>query len=639
MLVFFYPSILRIYLSDTVCRKISKSATSFTLPLILSWDEDIYDQSLVTYWSETGLLCGLEVISHNDSTSKTKCKIGHTSAAKQSRMPLESSDWLQSLEISMSTPDLRKMRRDENQNDKTGIIGLRAVLRSSKVLDLAPDPPTSCDRISKRLFTHGTGAMIVGIQGALEDIENGIVTRFGLLQAHPHSSESPSNMQLERREKLSWLGSIPDPIFEPQQYDLGYWNPGISQDLIPREYLDFGSTSAERAHVTCLSIDDSLRHFKLHFDNEPSQSMGDDEFWTYMNTKRQPRTKDFQIDGPGGERVIGIQLQVNALPFELRIMTNRRRQAFFGEYWISRNGGDAAKPSFTAPFGKAIGGLYASFGYSSGRQLQLASISTLLVPDPNKSALTNPQITDMPVDSQGNFWDPCQPPPRWAEDGAIYGAQQAASHTVTWIDLSRPIIRIEALQYSRPNNSPRPNSEHLRPYERVQRVRARPIIDYLKGLRIVYADGGVRTVAGAPADEPEDLASLGEAHGSYEGASRVNGWLSSRWDVSDRHDRGSGRRVRRVRVWSDEYDGPRDVAVFQKRGPSFGIRFEMEGVGWGPHFGDCFGEPLKEFAVEEEEREAGLKGLKVYVGLGGNGEHTTGEDYVCATGAQALVWS
>ncbi|KAL9115715.1 MAG: hypothetical protein Q9227_000083 [Pyrenula ochraceoflavens] len=635
-----------------VAWKVHRSATSVQIPLISSWNQPSEDKKLVFHWNKDGLLFGLQLIDEIKVPGSVLYTVGSVSQDHHSSIPLKSSNWIESLELWMTTVDLRKMGRKGDTNDKTGIVCAKATFRQGQTLLVSK--PESCfsERISKRIFYPRRGSTIVGIQAAIEDIEEGIVTRFGLMEAVPGSVSPPSDTQVPIREKVSWLNEIPDPLFEAQEYKLGYWSPGASQDLIPREALIFGATPADRTHVTGLSIDSSLRRIEVHYDNAPSHAIGiaRDELINYMDVTRQPRTKHFPIDGPNGEYVIGIQLQVNHLPFELRVMTNYRRQAFWGQYWVNRNGDGADHPAYSACYDKAVGGLYASFGYASGKELQLSSISTLLVPDsPNTqtSSSTPPSpppppplvtVADMPSDSHGQFWEPSAPPAGWTEHGPVYGSDKACG-TVTWMDLTRAIARIDAAHYGQTNTKMKENTEGLRPFERWQRVRERPFVDYLKGLRIVYADADsdreVRTIAGPPADEPEPLEALAGNHASYEGASLVDGWLSSRWEVNG----GKGGKVKRVRVWSDGYESPEDVQSWQKRGSSFGMRFEVEGCGWGPEFGDTFGEPLKEFVVGEHgvEGEGELVGLKIIVGAGGSGEQSTASDVVNCVGAQALV--
>ncbi|KAL9619395.1 MAG: hypothetical protein Q9160_005990 [Pyrenula sp. 1 TL-2023] len=617
----------------TVVAGAVKASTSFRISLLLNWNQHADRMNLLTYWNENGLLAGIEIIDCSPGIHRRLGCTGQTSLMEKRSIDFSSQDWIEGLEIHLTALDLSKMTRREQADGEmlNGVIGLKAYLKSGTIKYACGALPLE---LSKRILLPYQGSTIVGLQGAVSDDDHAIITQLGLMEAFRRPEQIPTDVSVSLRGIHAWRNEIPDKVFEVQKENIGYWESSLALDVIPREALIFGATDMDRAHVTGIGVDDTLRRFEVYYDDKPFHCIGNakEHFNLGKNSHRYPRMKYFSVAGKEGERIISVRVQVGHLPTALHVITNHSRQAFFGTHWDRGNLGEHFPPR-----GKAIGGLYASFGHVSGKKINPTSISTLLVAsgeDLNEASDVGLDSSNAIVDADGNFWDPSYPPSIWKLDGPVFGSNET-NGVVTLVDLSRPISRVDAIHYCSANNeevtqnSPEDPATFVRLSSRYQRSKARPFIYWLKGLRIVYADGEIRCLAAAPADEPESLEDMAEKNEGLEIQMSRGVRFTNRWQLED-----PGKTMQRVRLWSSgQVLAPEDPWQ-PRRGCSFGMQF-CTGDEWGPRWGDCWKEPIAELDIGGGK--GCVVGLKIFVGTGATGEFSTGKDTVNCTGAQAFI--
>lgn len=168
---------------------------------------------------------------------------------------------------------------------------------------------------------------ITGLMGSLAE-PDGIIQRIGLLQSHrsrtffplrtlhvqithtttADASQSPPT--LSTLPKLLWHTSIPPPPLTATPYETGYWSPVRSFDLLPQHHLVFGTTPAALAFLTGISGDEQMLKLAAHYADGSEQSIG---------CKSVAQMSRFDIDGPGGERVVRVEVGMNALPQAIKV--------------------------------------------------------------------------------------------------------------------------------------------------------------------------------------------------------------------------------------------------------------------------------------------------------------------------------
>ena len=165
---------------------------------------------------------------------------------------------------------------------------------------------------------------ITGLTGSLSET-NGVIQRIGLLQSHRSrksfsvrdlhvqitytTTADTSPPTLSTLPKLLWHTSVPPPPLTATPYETGYWNPVRSFDLLPHQYLVFGTTTTELALLTGISGDEQMLKLAAHYADGSERSIG-------RETAQMSR---FNIDGPGGERVVKVEISMNALPQAIKV--------------------------------------------------------------------------------------------------------------------------------------------------------------------------------------------------------------------------------------------------------------------------------------------------------------------------------
>ncbi|KAH8687792.1 hypothetical protein BGZ60DRAFT_16482 [Tricladium varicosporioides] len=210
---------------------------------------------------------------------------------------------------------------------------------------------------AKRRMAVGKDMAITGFSC---ELANGIIQRLSLLQA----SQYPTTIvpKVSTLLKSIWLPSLPPNPLIASPYETGYWSPVHSFEVLPMSYLLFSSNYANcnsAAHLTGLSSDSHFSVLGAHFSDGTSQIIGPSK------NNHSVKRKLFEIDGKQGEHIVKVQVGMNALPQAIKFTTSKGRIAFFGK--SQKNSATTYEPSFqNGEEGRAIAGIYASWGYPSG---------------------------------------------------------------------------------------------------------------------------------------------------------------------------------------------------------------------------------------------------------------------------------
>ncbi|KAL1684146.1 hypothetical protein EV122DRAFT_285891 [Schizophyllum commune] len=262
----------------------------------------------------------------------------------------------------------------------------------------------------RRLTVVQEGHTLVGLRG---EASNGMISRVGLL-------ELPELLGPQRRPAPD--ASVPNAPLACHPSKFGYWIE--ASDLEPFYPLYLGRTEDEFAALTGIAVGNNSLGIAVYHDGKVSGSAGKLE---------EGFTKYFPIDGKGGERVIGFALTSGALVDGFKVVTSRRRQAIFG-----RTGRIADSVTSTAADPCVLTGLYCSYGYESGKESLLSSVSVLKGPGSSETA----DFTHFERDQC--MWEPSPPPASWKPSVPAFGVFEDGNHAV-FLDLLKPVKGIKGL--------------------------------------------------------------------------------------------------------------------------------------------------------------------------------------------------
>ncbi|KAL8655071.1 MAG: hypothetical protein Q9226_003188 [Calogaya cf. arnoldii] len=276
------------------------------------------------------------------------------------------------------------------------------------------------------------GTEFVGLEGNVPD---GIICQIGVLEYtknHSHLTLSP----LSFANRQLWNNSDPfsppmKPRIEASPYHEGSW---IAASAVKDRKLNSLTPVllGKDGHQTLTSISAMLDLQDIEFHSSAGTSV------TCDPSAEGTQMKWFPIKGAEGERVVGVEVEVAELPTALRIVTNWGHQHWFG---VPRSI-NAKRHRYLPKAGHAFAGLYYGSNYYDQKRdiWRLSALSILSAPGPNESPLLFPAFQD----SCGQPWESAPPPAEWETSGSILGSSSNAN-MVTWLDLMKPIDKIEGL--------------------------------------------------------------------------------------------------------------------------------------------------------------------------------------------------
>ncbi|CZT20359.1 uncharacterized protein RCC_06218 [Ramularia collo-cygni] len=499
-------------------------------------------------WTESGALCGIQV---STDCGTATLGAGDSSSGTESVLDMTADDWIEKLVLNISLV--------EEKHQRIAVTGVTIWQLSQAVTVLGSD------KGYKRLLEPLPGNGIVGLKTQFAE---GIITHLGLLE-HPAGLTKLRSAIDNKISKLLWKHHLPSTDLRFKDYHFGYWTCDTKWDLTPMETLIFGSTDAEQSTMTGIGATADLGYFEIHRSNGSSARVG----------QRDGPIKVFPIDGPGGERIDGLEIIVGPLPVGLTLVTTHGRRGVFGKRY------DNNRHVETSEHGHGVAGLYCSFGYNSTGKDRLSSLGLVLSPHIDRPPMNHP----LPAETNNLIWEPKAPPPSWHAVGKLYGPKHQGEISVL-IDLSRPIKKIEGL-------FPAPNW-----------------LDEIEigGFTIHYSDHNPleqSTHLGFPPKQwptsdtasSKDLAKMerhpGMAIGSWGETDTGKSHVSTdeealhqptTWDLGD-----DGDTIDSVSVWAGEY--------------LHGLQFHSKGGEDSPRWGKCGGEPAGRIKAGGEERIVGLK--------------------------------
>jgi len=553
-----------------------------------------YPGELQVHWTAKGTLCG---ILFRMGTWETVFGSVDASEGQIDRFSLASGSWLRGFELGLIP--------DERDNE------MRIAVKALRILCIGQDDfecgPSLHKTVTKnwRLCLPKPGNAIVGLKG---ETHGGVITRFGILEygsgsaAHTGYQINPTIQKHVWKDRIPTIETLgptvthankfrsPDPgNLKFHEVRTGYWNASWHWDLIPMEMLVLGTSEEELRQVIGFSGHATCRGFAVHRSSGTIDKIGP---WP----EEESQIKYFPIDGAGGERITGVELQVGALPTGLRIVTNRHRQIVFG---VDR---DNVALQHSAHPDCVFAGFCASWGYNCKGKETVPRMTSMTA----FSAITHLGFGELPPtpdfdttrDAVGRTWVPHPPPSSWTSNVDSFYGKEAEGGVTSYIDFSRPIAKIEGLL---------PAPQWMDMIE-------------LGGLTIVYADGE-RLVLGVttkhwPKDATEgqslkdmprreDIATSLPPRGTDGGeiahvqSNEEALAQATMWDLGE-----SGEEVVAVSVWAKQF--------------LHGIQFHSRSGHSSPRWGKCGGDPAGKIELGGIDH---VMGVKVVLGKSRQGLH------------------
>ncbi|CAH0055733.1 unnamed protein product [Clonostachys solani] len=256
---------------------------------------------------------------------------------------------------------------------------------------------------------------------------------------------TPDRVNLEATKYL-WRKQIPPPGLQVSEHQTGYWTFAMEKDLSPMEPLVFGTTDAELADITAISVDVLFGGIEVRYGNRPSRSIG----------PRNLAMKSLTIDGQGGERVVALNYVVTYIPMGIRIVTNYGRQLVVGQ--AGRRPTEQVQYPPQDPETKQFAHLAGMYGWWSSRDTPKSRLEAVGCLFAAELGGKHQGVNEMPelASGQSPIWEPSAPS-SVRETGPVLGdffvketlginsrTLEVLDHctTVSWIDCSRPLLEV-----------------------------------------------------------------------------------------------------------------------------------------------------------------------------------------------------
>ncbi|KIK62830.1 hypothetical protein GYMLUDRAFT_242466 [Collybiopsis luxurians FD-317 M1] len=384
---------------------------------------------------------------------------------KTDTMLLQERDWIDGFEFYMSTSEPK-------------VVGVKIrTLRSPHVtfgLTTAGTGGGGGGAGGVRLMAVEDGSVFVGLK-AVVGKDFGI-TRLGVLECPcPEGIDVDVGLPVlpkldAETRRLIWKNNLPPTDIRAMPFLTGYNNYGneatesgqMMEALIFGDSHGGGTSGFRLGALTGFAVSADFLSFFVYYDDDAEPSTAGIGFTS--NTSQT--LKRFDIDGPGGEKIVQVSLAYGSRPVGLKVLTNRGRQGIFGMHRPeSLSGVQSFPPMTTAEY--EVAGLYGSFEILRGYN-RFTSFGALC------HTLSPHEPPPPPIPAAPGAWDPSPPPSHWHEKGPVYGSDE--HFALTYLDLTKPVSRIHGL---------------LAAPDRID-------ITELGGFVVVYADGSSCAI-GTPA--------------------------------------------------------------------------------------------------------------------------------------------
>ncbi|PNP85373.1 hypothetical protein FNYG_01202 [Fusarium nygamai] len=237
-----------------------------------------------------------------------------------------------------------------------------------------------------------------------------------------------------------WKNELPPREFQIMPARCGIMPPGPEDDNIC-EALIFGTTDDDLSKITAIGVDAQLRGFEVCFTNGESRIIGHTNAMQYL-----------PIDGPGGERILYLNVEISFYPTGIQFVTTKSRHFIVGQP-------DAQAEIRFPDAGRfsdrdALMGIHCHWRNRHAPHTSLDMIGAFV----SKSGLGPSVRAQLALDADAHFWVPGRPPKGMRKVGRIYGERgfdwletdsRVPQHmprrnaVVSWFDCSRPITSIK----------------------------------------------------------------------------------------------------------------------------------------------------------------------------------------------------
>ncbi|QPG97661.1 hypothetical protein C2857_006678 [Epichloe festucae Fl1] len=378
------------------------------------------DPTLLIDWSNEGDLVDVQVANHHIvPTSETSDQV-----------KVSNDDWIAGF-VTTTKEDLIK---DDAEKLVRRIIGLEILFCHHESVKLGKQNG------DKRLVHVSESNFAVGFQ-AEASATDGRLSKLCILQ-QPCSKvcDVPRIMCSARLNpgagKLLWRNNLPPPKLCVSPCSSGHWKFEMQPDLCPMEALLFGTTDAELADMTAISVDVQFGGFRIVYGRRPTRSIG----------PRLQALKTLAIDGRNGERVVSITQTTGHHPGFIRFVTNKNRQLVVGHQ-------EGQKVNW--PSNGALAGIYCLWSMRHDQKSILSAIGYLYSDSQVHAGAISPPTGQ--TDANGFFWEPSAPQGHLSAFGTVWGQcdkgrsgvnrarpRPGPLSIISFLDCSRPVANISS---------------------------------------------------------------------------------------------------------------------------------------------------------------------------------------------------
>jgi hypothetical protein len=399
--------------------------------------EDVgkYESTLKVHWTREGYLLGFSV----KTADSTHHHLGASNlvAARTDSVSIPEGDWLRGF-VFISNDGIEYTYLCEEDIGRV-VVGIELIFEHGDSLLLGQS------KGDRRITQVAEGQLLVGLLA--EWSQTGGIVRLSLLRHAEKvmpSSDSSKKVSIRTNKSLGsilWRNELPPPHLNISKSLVGYWASDFSVELNPHDAVVFGQNEAELAALTTISIDAQFGGLELGYADGSTKAYGPQR-WGMSS---------FRIDGPGGERVTAVFMDVKTHPNGLRLVTNRKRQFTVGPNLAP--GTNIIRSSAR----KVVCGLFCAWSEGRGTgQARMDSLGVMTFPGSYEPENNIGEEEDYqgPRDAAGLWWEPEAPPSSWREDGPVYGQHEQQTRWRTtqtkpgeydvahWFDLTRRVDNV-----------------------------------------------------------------------------------------------------------------------------------------------------------------------------------------------------
>ncbi|KAF5591065.1 phosphatidylethanolamine n-methyltransferase [Fusarium pseudoanthophilum] len=420
--------------------------------LIEKFDDMLSAEPVIeVLWSAGGELAG--IVCRTTAGGRPRAAGSKNLYTRSDKVHIPKDDWITELIITSQDEldgmsDLNNLSETELNTIVRKVVGLEFVFskgdpvqvgesKGDKFILLLPEPET----------------FIVGFQAGRAAREP--ISELSLLYHRLTKAPKESRSRVQPREYLDdfgvplndpekttylWKDALPPRELQIIPARCGVMPPGPEDDNIC-EALIFGTTDDDLSKITAIGVDAQLRGFEVCYSNGESRTIGHTNAMQYLS-----------IDGPGGERILHVYVEISFYPTGVQIVTTKNRHFIVGQAPQKDEIRFPEENRFSDR--DALMGIYCHWRHRHAPHTSLDMIGAFV----RKNSLGSSVQVQLALDSDARYWAPGLPPKGMRKIGRVYGERgfdwlekpgkypkhmPSRNAVVSWFDCSRPIASIK----------------------------------------------------------------------------------------------------------------------------------------------------------------------------------------------------